>query len=65
MAIPLAQAAGVEFAKLFHDDAVFNGADTPDPPHDLDGFFAREEHEPGATAEKYLAHYGRRGRCGG
>ncbi|MGY1438668.1 hypothetical protein [Streptomyces reniochalinae] len=55
----------MEFAKLFHDDAVFNGADTPDPPHDLDGFFAREEHEPGATAEKYLAHYGRRGRCGG
>ncbi|MEU5839149.1 hypothetical protein ABZ820_36570 [Streptomyces diacarni] len=58
VAIPLVQAAGVEFAKLFHEDAVFGGPDTPDPPHDQDQFFARGEHELGATAEKYLASYG-------
>ncbi|MEU4966711.1 hypothetical protein [Streptomyces smyrnaeus] len=57
--IPIAQAGGVEFAKLFHDDAVFGGPDLPDPPENKDQFFARGERDLGATAEKYLEKYGR------
>ncbi|NSC24454.1 hypothetical protein FM076_26200 [Streptomyces albus subsp. chlorinus] len=52
--IPIAQASGVEFAKLFHDDAVFGGPRNPDPPQNKDQFFARGERDLGATAQKYL-----------
>ncbi|WP_432070816.1 hypothetical protein [Streptomyces sp. AA1529] len=57
--IPIAQAGGVEFAKLFHDDAVFGGPDLPDPPENTDQFFARGERDLGSTAEKYLENYGK------
>ncbi|MBO8185464.1 hypothetical protein [Streptomyces spirodelae] len=57
--VPLVQAGGVEWAKQFHDDVVFGGPDAPDPPQNKDQFFARGEHDLGATAEKYLQKYGK------
>ncbi|WP_326687397.1 MULTISPECIES: hypothetical protein [unclassified Streptomyces] len=53
--VPIAQAGGVEFTKLFHEDAVFGGPDTPQPPTDKDQFFARGERDLGAAADQYLA----------
>ncbi|MBO8191428.1 hypothetical protein ITI46_06950 [Streptomyces oryzae] len=57
--IPLVQAGGVEWAKQFHDDVVFGGPHEPDPPQNKDQFFARGEHDLGATAGKYLEKYGK------
>ncbi|MEU0398139.1 DUF6571 family protein [Streptomyces sp. NPDC006208] len=53
MIVPIAMGAGTEFAKVFHNDAVFGGPDLPQPV-DSRQFFIRGEEGLGATAAKYL-----------
>lgn len=53
MIVPIAMGAGTEFAKVFHNDAVFGGPDLP-APVDSAQFFIRGEESLGATAAKYL-----------
>ncbi|NWF31288.1 hypothetical protein HW130_34550 [Streptomyces sp. PKU-EA00015] len=53
MIVPIVMGAGTEFAKVFHNDAVFGGPELP-APVDTREFFIRGEESLGATAAQYL-----------
>ncbi|MFF3291518.1 hypothetical protein [Streptomyces sp. NPDC003023] len=57
MLVPIAMGAGTEFAKLFHNDAVFGGPEQP-PPVDSREFFIAGENQLGATAAQYFEGHG-------
>ncbi|QKV93277.1 hypothetical protein HUT19_17165 [Streptomyces sp. NA02950] len=55
--VPVAMGAGQEFAKVFHNDAVFGGPDAPKPP-DSSGFFKTGENQLGKTMGTYFGGHG-------
>ncbi|MEU8822139.1 hypothetical protein [Streptomyces sp. NPDC048636] len=58
LVVPVAVSAGQEFAKVFHNDAVFGGPDLPEPPQDSSAFYRRGESQFGEVAARYFTGHG-------
>ncbi|MBL1102301.1 hypothetical protein [Streptomyces coffeae] len=58
LVVPVAVSAGQEFAKVFHNDAIFGGPDLPEPPQDASEFYRRGENQFGEVAAQYFKGHG-------
>ncbi|MCP9210065.1 hypothetical protein [Streptomyces cucumeris] len=58
LVVPVAVSAGQEFAKVFHNDAIFGGPDLPSAPQDASEFYRRGENQFGEVAAQYFKGHG-------